>query len=314
MTAANVARNVFEWLFRPAALRAARDGAVGDPRHDAAIRQAKLLLEVARRIEEPVAALPRGAQPAVLLALYSDAIYWMLAARRPGGDELPPDLRALWDTATPQALAPGGPDHPTAEALRPTLVDDYKPRSLAVPAADAARARAFAEALLWDSEAPLRRVNLVRAQRWMRLGAAALAVVLVIAGVRALARGPDLAAGKSFRISKEWSGWPSCLTSGDCKDLMFHTDTDTNPWVELDLGAPKTIKRVEVGNREDCCQDRALPLIVELSTDQKRWTQVARRDPEFVTWTATFPPKSARYVRLKVLRPSVLHLRSVAVY
>jgi len=38
------------------------------------------------------------------------------------------------------------------------------------------------------------------------------------------------------------------------------------------------------------------------------------RDPEFVTWTATFPPKSARYVRLKVLRPSVLHLRSVAVY
>jgi hypothetical protein len=192
-------------------------------------------------------------------------------------------------------------------------VDDYDPYTLAVTAADAARARSLAEALLWESDAPRRRLSWVRTQRWMRTGAAAVAVLLAVAGVQRLVRGPDLAAGKPFRISKEWAGWPNCQTFPDCGQLMFHTDTDNNPWVEFDLGAPKKVRRVEIGNRDNCCQDRAVPLIVELSTDQKVWTQVARRDQEFVDWTAKFPPKTARYVRLKVLKESILHLISVAV-
>jgi hypothetical protein len=314
MTAGNVARKVFEWVFRPAALRAARAGlATGDPGRDAALRQAKLLVEVARRVEEPADALPPGAQPAVSLALYRDAIYWALAARRPDDGAPPPDLRALWDASPAEALAAGTPDAQAQGALRRTLVDGYDPRSLAVKPADTARARAFAEALLWQSGAPRRRVNLVHAQRWLRTAGVVVLVALLVAGVRLLVRPPDLAAGKPFRISQPWSGWAECVRNEDCGSLMFVTEAGYEPWVEIDLGAPKTVQRVDVANRSKCCQDRAVPLVIELSTDQKTWSQVARKDEEFNSWTAKFRPKVARFVRLKVLRNSYLHLKSVAV-
>ena len=67
----------------PCARRAPALRAPDDPR-EAAARQARLVLEVARRTAEPAEALPPGAQPAVVLALYRDAIYWALAARRAG--------------------------------------------------------------------------------------------------------------------------------------------------------------------------------------------------------------------------------------
>jgi hypothetical protein len=315
MNAAGVARNVFEWVFRPAALRAARTGlTAGNEQRDAEIRQAKLLLEVARRVEEPADALPPGAQPAVSLALYRDAIYWALAARRSNGGAPAPDLRALWDeSAATQALPAGAADADAPGALRRMLVDDYDPRSLAVKEADAARARAFAESLVWDAAAPRRRINWVHAQRWMRLGLVALGVLLLVSGFRFLTRGPNLAAGKPFRVSHQWPGWADCVKNEDCGQLMFATDFVHEPWMEIDLGTPTKIHRVDIVNRDKCCQDRAVPLVVELSTDQKTWTQVARRDDEFGSWTATFRPKVVRFVRLKALKQTWLHLKSVAV-
>jgi hypothetical protein len=315
MTAGAVARNVFEWVFRPAALREARAGlTAGNDQREAAIRQAKLLLEVARRVEQPADALPSGAPPAVALALYRDAIYWALAARRSSNDAPPPELGALWDADTAERLAAGAPAGEARDAVRRALVDDYDPRALAVTEADTAPARAFAEALLWDAAAPRRRINRVRAQRWLRLAVVALGVSSLVAGVRLLTRGPDLAAGKPFRISQPWPGFAECVRSEDCAQLMFVTEMGNQPWVEIDLGAPpKTIHRIEVTNRSKCCQERAVPLLVEISTNGASWTQVARRDDEFDSWTATFRPKAARYVRLKVLKSTMLHLKSVVV-
>jgi hypothetical protein len=316
MRAGDVAKRTYEWIFRPGELRAARAGlpAANDPR-EAARRQAKLLLEVARRTAEPGEALPPGAQPAVLLSLYRDAIYWGLAARRTGGGPLPSDLRTLWDASNPQTMAAAAaPDNEASAALRRTLFDEYDPRSLAVSDGDAARARSFAEALAWDLEAPRRRVAWILTQRWLRVALIAGAVCLLVVGVRARLQGPDLAAGRPFRISAPWAGWAACVANEDCSHLMFHTDVDNEPWVEIDLGAPKTVHRVDVANRSKCCADRALPLVVELSTDQKAWTRVARRDEPFGIWTAQFRPRVARYVRLKALRRTILHLKSIAVH
>ena len=137
---------------------------------------------------------------------------------------------------------------------------------------------------------------------------------MLVAGVRLLTRGADLAAGKPFRISQPWPGFAECVRSEDCAQLMFVTEMGHHPWVEIDLGIPpKTIHRIEVTNRSKCCQDRAVPLLVEISTDGAGWTQVARRDKEFDSWTATFRPKVARYVRLKALKSTMLHLKSVVV-
>ena len=85
MDARAIPRRVFEWIFRRAALGEARAGLrpPDDPR-EAAARQARLVLEVARRTAEPAEALPPGGQPAVLLALYRDAIYWALGGAPAG--------------------------------------------------------------------------------------------------------------------------------------------------------------------------------------------------------------------------------------
>ena len=88
--------------------------------------------------------------------------------------------------------------------------------------------------------------------------------------------GPNLAAGQPFRLSSTFSGWAGCVANNGCSGLMFHTETENNPWVEIDLGAPKKVRRVEVVNRGDCCADRATPLVAEVSTDRVTWTQVAR--------------------------------------
>ena len=95
--------------------------------------------------------------------------------------------------------------------------------------------------------------------------------------------------------------------------MLFRSETENNPWVEIDLGAPTRVHRIEVINRGDCCADRATPMVVEVSTDRASWTQVARRDEDFGSWKTNFPGHIARYVRLRVLKRSVLHLQAIAV-
>ena len=312
MDARAIPRQLIEWIFRPGALREARSGLrAGDDPREVAARQARLLLEVARRTAEPADALPPGAQPAVMVGLYRDVIYWALAARRADVNPPPTELRALWDASHPQVSAAAPPDNEESAALRRTLFDAE--RSLAITDEDAARPRAFAEALVWELNAPRRRVARVVVQRWSRVAlVAAVALALLIAS-RILSLGPNLAAGKPFRLSSTSSGWAACLANNGCKGLMFHTETEDNPWVEIDLGAPKTVRRVEVINRADCCADRAKPLVAEVSTDRVTWTQVARKDEDFGSWKADFPPRVARYVRLRSPHHTVLHLQAIAV-
>src|SRR6188768_1814563 len=77
-----------EWVLRSRALRAARAEVIprGD-RRDHAIRQARLLLEVARRVAEPVERLPQGSRTAVRLGLTRDAVYWVLVGTRSGAGD-----------------------------------------------------------------------------------------------------------------------------------------------------------------------------------------------------------------------------------
>jgi len=138
-------------------------------------------------------------------------------------------------------------------------------------------------------------------------------VVLVLAGagLRVVTKGKNLVAGKPFTVSSSWTG---CATDPMCDGLLlFHTNSEYEPSVTYDLLAPTRVHQVEVTNRPDCCGDRVIPLVVEVSLDRKQWTEVARKADEFSTWTASFPSRTARYVRLKVARVSVLHLKNVEV-
>jgi hypothetical protein len=172
---------------------------------------------------------------------------------------------------------------------------------------DVADVRTVAWAGLSKLEAPDRDRQWKWALRALkRVGLAALAVGVVV-GIAALVRGrpppPGLLAGKAFTTSSKLG-----RDSGNAK-LLFHTDLQWRPWVEWDLGQPTRLHEVVVSNRSDCCDERALPLVVEVSDDRTRWTEVARRTEAFCrNLTIPFNETSARYLRLRVDRESFLHL------
>jgi N-acetylgalactosamine 4-sulfate 6-O-sulfotransferase len=288
MTFGDILGVPFEWLFRREALRAARAALAGaDEACDAAaLRQAGLVLEVARRASGSDGETAEPSGRAAALSLYRQAAGWARAARR--------------DRAASGAHAAGAREQPAPPAT--DVSDD-----------DVARARDDAEALVMDLDAPRRRIERLLYQRWSRLALLAAAALSLALAARIWAVGPDLADGRPLRLSSTWSGWSSCVRDNHCKGLMLHTETEDNPWAEIDLGAPRTVRRIDVVNRDDCCWDRATPLVAEVSDDRAAWSEVARCDHDFGSWTARFPPRTARYVRLRVPRRTTLHLSAIAV-
>jgi hypothetical protein len=98
-----------------------------------------------------------------------------------------------------------------------------------------------------------------------------------------------------------------------CQALLFHTDPENNPWVEFDLLGPTKIERIEITNRTDCCAERAIPIVAEVSMDRTNWMPVGRRDTEFAGWTIKFTPRTARYVKLRLVGMKTFHLKKVAI-
>lgn len=299
-----------EWVLRSQALREARAAvpARGGQR-DRSVLQARLLLEVARRVTEPVERFPPGARQPVRVGLYRQAAYWALVAGRPDDTDAPPDIGAAWASADPEHLRRAAQGDANQDAVKRVLVDRSEPDALDVADEDATRARDFAQTLLADLDAPKRRVERTLFQRWWRLSLVVLLLAIVAMGVRKLVLGPNMLSDKPMRVSSSWTG---CAQDAGCQALLFHTEHEVNPWVEFDLGARKTFRRLEVTNRGDCCSDRAVPLVAEISDDRASWTQIGRKETDFSTWTLSFPPKTARYIKLRVARMSTFHLKDVA--
>lgn len=149
-----------------------------------------------------------------------------------------------------------------------------------------------------------------------RAVAGATAIVLGALGTVPLLQlvHPDLLQGRPFRLSSEWAKCAPAREScgGGTTRVFFHTQEEQAPFIEYDLGRSVALRRVTVVNRRDSgLGDRAVPLLVETSVDGKSFQLRARRDYWFDTWDATFEPREARYLRLRVDRKSVLHLERV---
>jgi F5/8 type C domain len=136
------------------------------------------------------------------------------------------------------------------------------------------------------------------------IGSAGLGMVKM---VQQFTKTPDLLAGKPFRLSSELGRSPGSSAS----KLLFHTGEDASPWVEYDFGTPTTIKEITIQNRSDCCDENAIPLVVEVGNNQSDWRVVASRKNMFSRVTLTFEPVETRYVRVRTMRPSHLHLEAV---
>lgn len=150
-----------------------------------------------------------------------------------------------------------------------------------------------------------------------RLAAAFLAVPLLVGVVLALRLlGPrDIAAGCPWRASSAEAGFPieGRLTAAGGAPAFMHTLEEDSPSVTVDLTGPRRMVGFEIVNRADCCAERAVPLAVELSGDGIHWLQVARRSAGFAAWRAAIPPRQVRFVRVRLDRRGILHLRAVRV-
>jgi hypothetical protein len=157
-------------------------------------------------------------------------------------------------------------------------------------------------------------------QRFVRIGAVLALLGLVFAGIKYATNSAeerrDLAVNKPWRTSSVYGSSGCTSPAQQCSespDFFFHTRDESNSWLEIDLGARTAFSEVRVINRRDCCFERAVPLIIEVSDTQENFHEIARRTSSFSSWLATFTPTKARYVRLRGPSRNSLHLARVRV-
>lgn len=96
-------------------------------------------------------------------------------------------------------------------------------------------------------------------------------------------------------------------------ELLFHTAEEDKPWVIVDMLEDRSIRRIAIQNRLECCQTRGLPMTVELRSETGNYVQVARRTTPFDTWEVGIVPGRVRYLRIAAESRTYLHLRAIEV-
>lgn len=163
-------------------------------------------------------------------------------------------------------------------------------------------------------------VERVMRRRWIIAGFAAVlvaAIVLVVRQVERIHATPyDIAEGLPFTLSSQWKEChPEREECGHFKTrAKFITLEEASPWYQVDLGQPTKFSRFTIVNRQDLAIERAVPLVIEVSDDAKTFKVVARQEEVFIEWAPIIEPVTARYVRVRVDRFSLLHLEAVRVH
>ncbi len=318
----SVPRGFFEWFWRGKSLHIARAYRTQLPVvEQARLKHALAALELADRAYDPVDPLKSGSSLGLAISLYREAVYFALLAQSERFNG--PDLAALFRDLPPDLLEFAAGSAENLRAVKLALVERSFVQTADLPQEtlprDANLAREFAHALVRRKLLPEARVGSLLLQRGARsVGLTLLTVALMVGAVLTFQRltlKPDLAFGKPWRAS---SSLDTCkpkehFCASAHTDIFFCTVEEANPWVEIDLGKPTAFSRLDITNRSDCCAERAAPLAAEVSLDQKTWREVVRRPDNFSVWSPKFTPQNARYVRLRALRRTILHLEKIAV-
>ena len=156
-------------------------------------------------------------------------------------------------------------------------------------------------------------------QRWLRLSLISLVIAFGVHAIwHKITDRPNLALYKPVSVSSadvQVGADPKGLTDGNRTMLGFHTVYAPNQTATIDLGRSQKISRIVVFNRTDCCQDRAIPLRVEISEDAKVYKTITERKAPFLeSFTTDFPKTKARYIKLTDLQNTAFHLNEVEVY
>ena len=332
----SVGKRVSEWFWRGELAKKRRALPKLGVRAQALARRAQGSADLAQNGPDVArsAALSRSAltpgEPSEALAaantceLYRQSVYWALCALAANSNESAGSSyeQATWETLDEPLLLSAVDKHrvlPVRSSLRDGSFVYFAELSRAEQLALSSELRKLSEVLL--AKVNERSVGLreISSQRRRRVSLAFLLAVAV-AGTAVWEHETrdarrDLAEGSPWRASSTIGG--GCIspeqTCPESPGFFFHTQEEKEPTVSFDLGVVKSISRVRVDNRKDCCTERAFPLVVEVSEDQGHWQAVARQDAVFTSWRATFTPVKARWLRLRVEKTTFLHLARVRI-
>jgi hypothetical protein len=156
--------------------------------------------------------------------------------------------------------------------------------------------------------------------RRMRLTAAALATLALVGGAARWAFSPpNLALHKPARASSlNFDTQASGVVDGELNGRFgYHSQEEDSPSLTVDLERPCLLKTVEIYGRGDCCYDQSLPLILEVSDDDKSYRTMAKRTTsfsEYDPWVVKPGGEKARFVRLRADHHGLLVLGEVVVH
>ena len=203
---------------------------------------------------------------------------------------------------------------------------------LARAAGSSARGRWVLACLEIEQEAQLTRPELVEAElligklleskpadrRTVRRKRVGLALLVV--GVATVVTTPTLLRGGPWQkyrwtASSAAEGFSTTGTLGKTGpfQLLFHTQYEDGPWIVIDLAKLRLVHSISIRNREDCCDERCIPLVVEVAGDDQQFVEVARQEKTFDDWKVEFPARKSRYVRLRAEATTMLHLREIKI-
>ena len=323
-----------EWLWLGSERKRVSDGQFFSPRVRELARRAELAAELADRARRPAEPLVHGNGDALACGLYAESVCWALAAhgliatetsaaRAAEGDKFV--VSALWERADRELLVRAAGGDQALERLRAGFVDksfaDFAELERTAQFDLASRLAPFVDGLLSPLRSRRRQLARIRTLRVVRLGGALLVLaVLAIAVTKAMAWNEerrDLARRASWTVSTPYVAAGGCTSPkqvcAESPNYFFHTLQENNPFVVFDLGRERAFSEIVVENRLDCCNDRAVPLVVEVSSDQHKWREVARHDKPFTTWRDDFPRVRARWVRLRIRGIGILHFSRVRI-
>jgi hypothetical protein len=147
---------------------------------------------------------------------------------------------------------------------------------------------------------------------WRRAAALLVAALAVIVVPRAFEK--PVWAKYSWQASSTSEGFPSRGTLDTPeRGLLFHTGREPGPSLLIDMKQPRSVSRIVIRNRQDCCFERGLPLVVEVGSSVGSLARVGRQTTVFDEWTVDFAAREARYVRLRSEADTYLHLSEIAI-
>lgn len=130
----------------------------------------------------------------------------------------------------------------------------------------------------------------------------------------------NLAAGRPvLQSSTEFGGdaWKAVDGNIDGNwggNSVTHSTFQTQPWWRVDLGTPRSVGTVVIGNRTDCCSERLADFDIDVSNDGVNWT-IARQVFGAVGARSTHTiGRQARFVRIRLRGTNYLSLAEVEVY